>query len=487
MRLLKNILFGLLIAMLWHFFMKNVKAQETDYYNNVFEEDSSYYTSNTYSVDSNALFLEYAYDGKLLKIKELVSKGIDVNCTSYDGVTALMYATQRGHNDIVYYLVKNGAELDKTNYSGRTALFDAVFAQNDTLCEFLIRSGANINIQDNYGASALMYAASYGYFLIADMLIYYDANIHLKDENACNALMASCLYGKNDLIELLLKKGAGIDSCDTDGNSPLMYAAMGGDSLSVEILIGNGVNINYQNKNGNTAISIAVEYNNNYALSALLKHNPDLLLGKKNKRTTYTPLYYAKLNNNRQAVKMLKEAGAPKILLPDFSNATLGYGFNWNHTDYMYDLHGGLFDPVYNFEIVAGYAFRWWKTRVLYTNNNIDYMQYWEWRSYFYIGLRKDFNLYTNKNGRSLGLSLGAKELYTFGNLRGTNTKAKRAFLASPLSGLYWQVGGVRLHADYEYTDFRIYGTSPHRIVLGLRGYITGKKNEKIEKAYWLE
>lgn len=75
-------------------------------------------------IEDNAIneFMLACADGNLGRVNELLSFGADVNKTSLDGSTALMYASRNNHLKVVQALVNAGAKIDMKNDKKSTAL-----------------------------------------------------------------------------------------------------------------------------------------------------------------------------------------------------------------------------------------------------------------------------------------------------------------------------------------------------------------------------
>ena len=62
----------------------------------------------------------------------------DVNAVDEDGETALMYAAQSGHFDIVKYLIEDhGADVNAVDEDGKTALMCAADGDHSDIAEYL--------------------------------------------------------------------------------------------------------------------------------------------------------------------------------------------------------------------------------------------------------------------------------------------------------------------------------------------------------------
>jgi ankyrin repeat protein len=97
--------------------------------------------------------------------------GAEVNAkdTTYGG-TALIWAAQKGHMEVVKFLLERGADVHAKAVNGATALIIA--AQNDRtgIVKLLLEKGADVNAKANDGGTALTVAAQYGCLEIVKLL-----------------------------------------------------------------------------------------------------------------------------------------------------------------------------------------------------------------------------------------------------------------------------------------------------------------------------
>lgn len=120
---------------------------------------------------TNAPLQEAAGDGDLEQVKELLSKGTDVNNRDVLASTALMFAAVGGNLEICKLLVENKADINAKNSDGVTALMYASAQGYVPVVEFLIEKGADINAADKDGKSALSYAKADGREQVEKLLI----------------------------------------------------------------------------------------------------------------------------------------------------------------------------------------------------------------------------------------------------------------------------------------------------------------------------
>lgn len=111
-----------------------------------------------------------ADDGDLVEVERLIREGVNVEAADSDGFTALLWASMKGHKDIVELLLASGAQPDKENTYGRTALLCASASGHKDVVEVLLASGAQPDKEDDDGKTAWMFASDYGHSQITDLL-----------------------------------------------------------------------------------------------------------------------------------------------------------------------------------------------------------------------------------------------------------------------------------------------------------------------------
>jgi ankyrin repeat protein len=115
----------------------------------------------------------------------LLEKGIDVNQTDkYDEImwaTALMYASQEGHAEVVKMLIQHkNIDINQQNENGKTALMLASERGHEDIVKMLLeKENIEINQGDKDGWTALMLASRKGHDKIVKMLLEKD-NIEIN-------------------------------------------------------------------------------------------------------------------------------------------------------------------------------------------------------------------------------------------------------------------------------------------------------------------
>lgn len=134
-----------------------------------------------------ALF-DFALDGNLEAVKELVTGGAGVNVSNPDLRTPLMLAAFNGHTAVVRFLLEQDARVDAKDSGGRTALLFASSGPFPETVELLLDKGAEVNTQGTLeGFTALMTAAAEGNLEVVKILLAHGATVGLKDKDGDTA------------------------------------------------------------------------------------------------------------------------------------------------------------------------------------------------------------------------------------------------------------------------------------------------------------
>jgi len=97
-------------------------------------------------------------DESLAMVTVLLKAGADAN-SSYDGFTALFWASSKGNtNAVKLLLAQPGIQLDEASPDGHTALMTAAEHGHVEIVEMLLKAGANVSIHGKRGETATLLA-----------------------------------------------------------------------------------------------------------------------------------------------------------------------------------------------------------------------------------------------------------------------------------------------------------------------------------------
>jgi len=136
----------------------------------------------------NELWLSAAGAGRQDILEVLFNKDANIiNAVDIFSQTALYYAADAGHENVVEWLLSKGAKIEAVAFFGQTALHRAAYRGHGNVVELLLRKGANIEAVDQYGDTALHRAAYRGHEKVVNALLDKGAEINAVDEEGRTA------------------------------------------------------------------------------------------------------------------------------------------------------------------------------------------------------------------------------------------------------------------------------------------------------------
>lgn len=113
--------------------------------------------SEAYDMNTKLLFA--CQSGLFTNVRELVTQGANLNCSTATGITPLMLAVSKGDINIVKFLLENGADINMTGTNnGNTALHIATSFKNIDIVHLLIEHQADQTILNNLKQTPLIIA-----------------------------------------------------------------------------------------------------------------------------------------------------------------------------------------------------------------------------------------------------------------------------------------------------------------------------------------
>ncbi len=447
--------------------------------NPVFADTSYFIPSN-----DNINFIIATDFGYLDHMKLLLARGADIDASTSEGVTAIMYAANNGDIEILQFLIENAADVNRQPLNGITALIAAARDNHFDAAELLITNGAYADLRDIYGVTAVHYAAAYNFYELTDMLIFYGANPEVPDMEGNTPLITACFNNCYEAVDILLQNKADISKSDIKGFSPLMTAIQENNNDIADLLISYGADINAVNKTGINSLALAVISGNYDMCEKLIRlgASHDLI-----RRNNIDLIEIATRSKDDKMVELLTGNGIKPIKTPNFNKICFGPSINFNPMDFMSGVKIGLLDSKYNTGIYTGFLIRTSALRVMYELNTDTSYQYWERRYYFLAGTEKKFSVLPKHNSVQTGPLINLSGLLTSGGYRGSYTRPGTNFIFSPSAGWFFSNRFAQVSVSYEYIDFKTHETGVGRI--NLTALLTlGIMNKKLtgKKISWL-
>jgi ankyrin repeat protein len=240
-----------------------------------------------------------AREGHLDVVKELMSKGLDVDCELKYGSSALMIAASRGHDELVRLMASAGAKVNRRNKFGISPLSEAAERGHHKVLRTLVEFGADVNMLHNNGGTAVLAAAVRRDLKTLKVLLELGANADIENFDGWSARKWVLSESQPAFLEALgiEKHQYGEAGMKVEGTvvkeeaketrvtvSPVgqafwtvfMRAAASGDIETVRRLIDDGVEINGQSPNGTTALMAAIKNGRSEIACELVELGADL-------------------------------------------------------------------------------------------------------------------------------------------------------------------------------------------------------------------
>jgi len=191
-----------------------------------------------------------AEENNLHEVQTAVNAGADVNTTSLQGVTPLLWAAKHGNNQMAQFLLSKNANPNLVS-SECGPLHEAVIKHNLPLVELLLDKKANINLPAEGGKTSLHYAILEQHFDMMDFLIRRGADIKIKNISGATALHFVVMNGDRANVEKFLS--CGINEKNNNGKTPLHIAAEKGNIDAIKVLLNNNAVTNIKDVLGRVA------------------------------------------------------------------------------------------------------------------------------------------------------------------------------------------------------------------------------------------
>jgi len=217
-------------------------------------------------------------DRNLPHVRELLKSGVDPNeITEYLGSAPLIVACKKGELEIARELIEHGADITLPDENKYTALMFASQINHLDLVKLLLKTAEEhfvfqgevkdyVNIATPFeendaceaGFTALMFADE---IEVIRELIKCGADLNHVNYGKMTVLMRACRDRKEELVTELCEHGADVNLAEddpgeeTDGYTPLHYAASSDGSVNmINTLCKHGANVNAKDANGNTPL-----------------------------------------------------------------------------------------------------------------------------------------------------------------------------------------------------------------------------------------
>ena len=438
-------------------------------------KDTSYFKTG----DDNWNLVESVIRNDPANALLLLNRGADPNAKAEGGMTALMFAAERGDSLMVRLLVANGADPELTFVEKTTPLLVSVLNGHFGITHYLLKQGADPDHKDEYGGSPLLYSAAMNDYRTADLLLYFGATDSIRDRDGNTALMTAVFFGNIETADVLLQNGNSPDLPDNNGTTPLMVASEQKPPEMVSLLLEYGADTELTDQNNYTALAYAIQFGQPDNARILIDSGARIDYQIRPGQNLYD---LAANENQKEIIAMLKEKGARREPRPYFSMFDLHWGNSFNGMEHMMQVRVALVDTKFGLFLETGYDFRPVYRKVQIPGDDQIIYQYREFRWAWTHGAGKYFRLFRDPSGIDYGVYGALYGMLSSGSYRGLDRHARVHYSLVPSAGIYMsgRIAGFKAG-----TERYLYGTmheKPWKINLTLFVRFHTQKSPQLSK-----
>jgi ankyrin repeat protein len=204
-----------------------------------------------------------ARKGKMNATKFLIQQGADIDARDKKGLTALDYARNEGHDEVVQILIQAGGQSTPLAREMESPLFsDEVLINPDRLRK-LLRHGADLKARNKYGWTPLLNAMNGRvYSNAAKIMIEFGSDVNDPGDmaNPCPPVVMATEFAHFELVKMLVSKGADVNAARSyDGRTSLILAASENNLEIVKYLLAHGARTDIKDRMNKSAEDLARE------------------------------------------------------------------------------------------------------------------------------------------------------------------------------------------------------------------------------------
>ena len=266
--------------------------------------------------DGRSYLMWAGYAGDLEIMKLLIRKGADTKVLGSHGFSWFTFTLNAGHDNTAIYdfMKENGVDLKETNRAGANAiLLLAPHSKDGKIIRYFQEKGLDIHATDKYGNDILFYAAKGGNIKLMKKYIAEGFDYNKMNTEGENIVLFASHGGRrysNPLAVYQYFESLDLDMTLTNNNGENALHNIASTTKDIKILeffIKKGVDIHQKDNEGNTAFLNAAKRNNFLVVEKLISSTKNI--DQQNKEG-FAAITYATEHMNIEAFSLLKEKGA---------------------------------------------------------------------------------------------------------------------------------------------------------------------------------
>ncbi len=273
-----------------------------------------------------------AASGDLASARRAIQEKCDVDARDPQGATALLWAVDKGHSDLIRFLIDVGADVRAKDQDGWTPLAVAASKGQTVWAGILLGKGAEIEAQTSKGRTPLIEAVRPGHTETVELLLDHGANPnHAEGEGGWTSLMLAAGAGRLPLVDRLLARKADVAALSKRGWTALAFAAKHGHADVAARLLDRGAAVDPRDQHGGTPLLAACGEGRIDVARLLLDRGADV--HARETEIGATPLVAAAIGGHGTVLSLLLERGADPNAATDDGLTALTFAAHQGHRD----------------------------------------------------------------------------------------------------------------------------------------------------------
>jgi ankyrin repeat protein len=208
--------------------------------------------------------------GHINIVKLLLKHKAGINIQDRVGYMSLHWAAENKHANIIAFLLQNNANITAVSVNG-TSVMHKIAQRGDLESANVVISHFRrdvklikllVNFSDKWGITPLMTAVRYGHSSMVSLLVDNGADINsYTNIGKWTAIFYACLHGNIELTKQLISFGATITEVDLTGRTPMHILAENGDRnvALLSYLLDIGADLSRDDQEGLTPVELALK------------------------------------------------------------------------------------------------------------------------------------------------------------------------------------------------------------------------------------
>ena len=176
------------------------------------------------------------------------------------GYSAIHYAAENGHHEIVELIINAGVKIALGGADRKTVLHIAAALGDLETVKFLVEKGAKVTAKDKFKRTPLVLASKNGNISVVSYLLQQGSPYDEADSSGNTALHYACAYGYPEVIDSLIEAGANPNANNSWNLSPTAVALLKSYFSCLRRMLDNpATDVNCVDDEGRTLISNAIK------------------------------------------------------------------------------------------------------------------------------------------------------------------------------------------------------------------------------------